>query len=461
MSVKDLEWMWADAGDRLLGTSLARANPFRWADAAPAAVKEQLSGKRGDDAFRGVLLRPRGAGNSGWEFATPGAAAAWIQHEYLQDDHLPPVPDWEGFKQMFGDQSRATAGEIHESVPSPSRPPKAECSVSARTRSDIGAGGFPDFQKGFAKVEGNGINVYVGRTDMRIVASMKNVAGATIVCGRSHSDKYHTLQSDDGDDQLEGEVFCKRGSQKNFEKFFAKATASHGLQLFQGGSLVSSASLTTPGGVMQVGLPKSAKKDHQYSIRIDLPKGTKDSDGFSKYIMDPGSKALMLKWVGGLRLRCSKYKIVVTLPETEGAWAAGDLRVTAALAASVRSIALAFEGKEERDRFARALNNLAASRPWDSGIMLERLDSSPFASTAASSFTRSSAAAVSSSSRHSQGYVGTNLELRIPKLTVKRAKDELGRPKHHGAQQVHLIEVTLGIRKWVRSCSFCVHEITH
>ena len=50
----------------------------------------------------------------------------------------------------------------------------------------------------------------------------------------------------------------------------------------------------------QVSSPKSPRKEHEHSLRIDLKDGVKDSKGVKKYIIDVGSQEDLARWKSAL-----------------------------------------------------------------------------------------------------------------------------------------------------------------
>eukprot|EP01047_Picozoa_sp_COSAG01_P009249 COSAG01_NODE_377_length_17892_cov_207.715000_3_plen_437_part_00 len=424
-----LEWMWADAGEFFF-IELARKNPLRWDDCGPRPAKlvACLSGKREQ---RGVLLRVKGA-SGGWHFDTPHAAASWIRHNFVAElaaaQQVGPQAFGTGYAPMFGMTARTSEAQygVPEGIPPAQKMLASECYWSGRARTNVGSGTDVPFRPCFARVEGRGIHAYARSENLReMLATISDVTNATITRGRAADDS-HELQADDGDEMLEGDVQCQLGGKGDWHRFRARVTATHGLQLWNthtgsGDQLFSSAQLP----IRNVSPPKKDRSNHPFSLRIDLSQ--KDSNGYLKYTFDLRSHEERGRWLSGLKLRSSKHKLVITLPEDVESRAYDGVSATV-LSARVLSHAFAFNTRDERDEFAQVLDSLAAGRLSyvASGETQDPANPQDFSPAPAGS---------------------------VPAIRTMRAKhDDTGELKKcvEGQHQVWLAQVSLGCREWVR-----------
>ena len=103
-----------------------------------------------------------------------------------------------------------------------------------------------------------------------------------------------------------GELLCQFGGRDDFVAVYVQLGGG-ALSIAadrEGGTLISTARVPDLATLL-VRTPRTPRAGRPHCLRVDLPAGTNDSRGVSKYIFDLGSAPALAKWQRGLSVRLS------------------------------------------------------------------------------------------------------------------------------------------------------------
>ena len=118
-----------------------------------------------------------------------------------------------------------------------------------------------------------------------------------------------------------GELQCQFGGRDDFVAVYvqlgggALSVASDRA----GGTLISTARVPDLAQLL-VRTPRTQRPGRRHCLRVDLPEGTNDSRGVSKYIFDLGTADSLAKWQRGLSVRLSASEQPVSSASSAPSW---------------------------------------------------------------------------------------------------------------------------------------------